>query len=543
MNLEKKSIEIISDILGIDESEIKQALHSPEYAFFKIPKKTGGLRDIHAPEGFTKTIQERINKSLLKKMHRNGLIHKNCFGSIPTKSIIDNVSAHTFIVSDYVFKIDLKDAFHCVDKKTVEELFYDVFLLEIREYRKRYLKSLLFKNRSDEQDDVNDTDDSTETESLLDDLPKYEELLFDISDRNENHFDSEPTPLWNYWPHVDDLTDPELQYLNILSQKEDLPFDVPKKADDPLGVASDPPWDYWRRLEWNARSGDRILYPRTFKNSILFPNKKVKNFRSMVSHVNYLKDVDALLHSMSSMLAELTTCNGKLVQGCPTSPLLMALAVTKTDLLRKLSNYVLGSRYAPGSFPVTYTGQSVYVDDITFSFNSSGDNNDILKRMLSGIKEIEKSTFWKFNRKKIMLYQVSKTQPLITGLRLVTHRKTKQELKQMAEDKIKGATWRLRAWEPWYYLRPTIPKTLQRKIRAIIHQACISHEDGNLQNRARSYIGYVFNIYSKYEHIPLQIRKPIDVYLQNNGLLVHHQVPEKTNKLKRIKIRTYKLKM
>jgi hypothetical protein len=39
MNAEKKSIEIISDILGIDESEIKQALHSPEYAFFKIPKK------------------------------------------------------------------------------------------------------------------------------------------------------------------------------------------------------------------------------------------------------------------------------------------------------------------------------------------------------------------------------------------------------------------------------------------------------------------------------------------------------------------------
>ena len=158
------------------------------------------------------------------------------------------------------------------------------------------------------------------------------------------------------------------------------------------------------------------------------------------------------------------------------------------------------------------------------------------------MNEIEKSTIWKFNRKKVHLYVIGKEQPLITGLRLVTHRKTKQELKQMVEDKIKGSKWRLRAWEPWLYFRPTIPKTLQRKIRAVIHQGYLNPEDETLQNLARSYIGYVLNIYPMYDKVPLQIRKPIDVYLQNNNLFIHHQVPDKVNNLKRIKIRIYKLK-
>lgn len=496
MNVEKKSIEIISDILGIDESEIKQALHSPEYAFFKIPKKTGGLREIHAPQGLTKEVQDRINKSLLKKMYRNGLIHTSCFGSIPTKSIMDNVQAHLFTAPEYMFKIDLKDAFHCVDKEAVKEIFYDVFSLEIREYRKRYLKSLWFKSRSNQQD--------TEDESFgLEDLSKE------------------------------------------LSEIDDDPFGESTKKEDPFGIESTPPWDYWSRLEYYCHGKDdrRILYPKTFRNSILFPYKKVKNFRSMVSNVDYVSKVDDLLRSMSSIFAELTTYEGKLVQGCSTSPLLMALAVTKTNLLRRLSKHVLGYRDVPGSFPRQYTGQSVYVDDIALSFDSHYEKDAIFKKMLNGVREIEKSTMWKFNRRKINLYEVKKTQPLITGLRLVTQRKTKQELKQMSEEKIKGARWRLRAWQPWFYLGPTIPKTLQRKIRAVIYQASMSSEDIGLQNRARSYIGYIFNIYPVYEKIPLQMRKPIDRYLQKKNLFVHHEAVNKTNSFRKFKIKIYKLRI
>lgn len=242
---------------------------------------------------------------------------------------------------------------------------------------------------------------------------------------------------------------------------------------------------------------------------ILFPNKLNKEFRQMIRNGD--SQVYDICDEMAEILSTILTYDGRLVQGCPTSPILMALVLSHTKLISKFDKFLDG--YHPKSFPENYTKISVYVDNITISVFNYSSKEKLSEDLRETLKEIEKTTIWKFNWKKIHVYEPKKEQPVLMGLRLVKNRKTKKELKNMVHGKIKGAKHALKAWEPWYYFKPTIPKNLQKKIRGIIHNATLNQNNQHTVNIARGYVGYVFYVYRKIENIPLQIRKPIEVFL------------------------------
>ncbi len=261
-----------------------------------------------------------------------------------------------------------------------------------------------------------------------------------------------------------------------------------------------------RFQEWldDQRFSPDVSEAKPRKRPLLFPNKLVRDFRKQVRTGGVSARVHELCECMASILAKVLTHEGRLVQGCPTSPILMALVVSYTQLLHRFKDF------EPENI-------SIYVDGITFG-TYGATKTGISEKLRGVIRGIEEDTVWKFNMDKIHVYDTNREQPLVTGLRLVRNRKTRQELITMMMDKVKYARKHLKAWIPWYYFKPTIPKKTQRKIRAVLHRACLDAAQEEflrnhlLQSQAKGYIGYVFHVYQTYTNIPSQLKKALHVY-------------------------------
>lgn len=83
------------------------------YATFKVTKKSGKFRTIHAPHGSLKLIQKCLNY-IFQNIYTP---HTASYGFIPGKSIVDNAQLHTN--KNYVYNIDLKDFFPSIDQARV----------------------------------------------------------------------------------------------------------------------------------------------------------------------------------------------------------------------------------------------------------------------------------------------------------------------------------------------------------------------------------------------------------------------------------------
>lgn len=90
-----------------------QAAYSFRYHQFQILKKSGSLRTIHAPNNGLKAILKCINY-IFQAIHTP---HKNAFGFVPNKSIVDNARKHED--QNYVYNLDLKDFFPSVDQARI----------------------------------------------------------------------------------------------------------------------------------------------------------------------------------------------------------------------------------------------------------------------------------------------------------------------------------------------------------------------------------------------------------------------------------------
>lgn len=80
------------------------------YNSFTLPKKTGGLRTIHAPNKGLKSMLSCLNL-ILQCIYTP---HKAANGFVQSKSIVDNASIHCNSI--YVYNIDLKDFFPSIDQ-------------------------------------------------------------------------------------------------------------------------------------------------------------------------------------------------------------------------------------------------------------------------------------------------------------------------------------------------------------------------------------------------------------------------------------------
>lgn len=90
-------------------------LNSNRYVNFQISKKTGGSRTIHAPNKNLKIILTCIN-ILIQNIYTT---HRNAFGFVIGKSIVDNAKKHSN--RNYVFNADLKDFFPSIDQARIWE--------------------------------------------------------------------------------------------------------------------------------------------------------------------------------------------------------------------------------------------------------------------------------------------------------------------------------------------------------------------------------------------------------------------------------------
>lgn len=127
-NLTKKNIPIIfemnhlSKLLGIQFSELKKMIFGTcsFYRSFKIPKRSGGKRDIYSPYPSLKSCQEWIYMNILLKSK----VHKNCHGFTPQKSIITNAKPH--LQSKCLLKMDLKNFFPSIPINWVIKYFSEL---------------------------------------------------------------------------------------------------------------------------------------------------------------------------------------------------------------------------------------------------------------------------------------------------------------------------------------------------------------------------------------------------------------------------------
>jgi RNA-directed DNA polymerase len=79
------------------------------YRAGEIPKKSGGMRQIHAPIGFTRTWQDKLAPVLAATYEA----HPNAHGFLAGRSILSNATEH--VGRPLVFNVDLKDFFPSVN--------------------------------------------------------------------------------------------------------------------------------------------------------------------------------------------------------------------------------------------------------------------------------------------------------------------------------------------------------------------------------------------------------------------------------------------
>jgi hypothetical protein len=88
-------------------------LGGKRYAEFKIKKKSGSQRSIHAPVKGLKALQKTL-AFILQCVYEP---HKAATGFVRNRSIVDNAKIH--VGSNYVYNIDLKDFFPSIDQARV----------------------------------------------------------------------------------------------------------------------------------------------------------------------------------------------------------------------------------------------------------------------------------------------------------------------------------------------------------------------------------------------------------------------------------------
>lgn len=106
------SVDNFSSFLGTTYGKIKHYYYSRDkashYTFFNIPKKSGGVRVIRAPNNQLKMLQVKILR-LLEVLYSP---RSSVKGFVKNGSISDNAQDHTR--KKFVFNIDIKDFFHSV---------------------------------------------------------------------------------------------------------------------------------------------------------------------------------------------------------------------------------------------------------------------------------------------------------------------------------------------------------------------------------------------------------------------------------------------
>lgn len=109
----------LCQLLGRSQGYLSSVVHAGSFHWrsFKIPKRSGGQREITVPYGSLLFIQRWIYKNILAKVKISGF----CHGFVPGKSIITNTRWH--VKQNEILKIDLKDFFPSIRINRIVAVF------------------------------------------------------------------------------------------------------------------------------------------------------------------------------------------------------------------------------------------------------------------------------------------------------------------------------------------------------------------------------------------------------------------------------------
>lgn len=118
----------LANLLEISHPALTYLLYvkpnNQKYSTFRIPKKSGGIREIFAPTPELKSLQRRVadqlSSCLLDIEKATGQRNKASHGFMPNKSILTNASVHRN--KRYVFNMDLKDFFPTISGQRIRGL-------------------------------------------------------------------------------------------------------------------------------------------------------------------------------------------------------------------------------------------------------------------------------------------------------------------------------------------------------------------------------------------------------------------------------------
>jgi RNA-directed DNA polymerase len=114
----------IANLLEVSEAQLIYHLYierpREKYTSFAIPKKSGGTREILAPDSALKIIQRKLNQVLQAIYEPKPSVH----GFVEGKSIVSNARVHAR--RRHVFNVDLKDFFPSINFGRVRGMFIAV---------------------------------------------------------------------------------------------------------------------------------------------------------------------------------------------------------------------------------------------------------------------------------------------------------------------------------------------------------------------------------------------------------------------------------
>jgi len=251
--------------------------------------------------------------------------------------------------------------------------------------------------------------------------------------------------------------------------------------------------------DWKERSIRAKEYETNWRDAYprdpLFPNKRVKWLRKMIRNEKQNGRVDDIMSQFISRIVKLTTYNGCLPQGAPSSPFLLNLVISHLNLIGNISSWLKLKGYS------NFT--TAYCDDFVIS-TFREPTPEIIEELIANIEK----TGLKINREKTLIFNRRQIAPLIMGLRLIKTPVRDQELEKLFAHlpKVRGTKRRYLKKGTWQLNKIAIPKKYLRQTRAMMHNLAACPLDEKLALVVRGRLNYIKSIYGF--NMPNQLRKP-----------------------------------
>ena len=118
--------------LKIDFQTLQELINQPVYHHYLIPKKSGGNRQIDAPNQSLKKVQKQLNRSLqgIYLCYKPNSVHGFVIHPISERraaNIVENAFPH--VGKKYVLNLDLENFFPSIKAKRIKDLFNDWMFL------------------------------------------------------------------------------------------------------------------------------------------------------------------------------------------------------------------------------------------------------------------------------------------------------------------------------------------------------------------------------------------------------------------------------